>query len=431
MNRHFVTGGVFIGGNTGSSSATTGTNTYTNEEIKAIEDQQDANTLDIKTNSSNIEVTTAVTGSLATQQTLNTNNIAALISQQTALEAQTSVLETQQDVHETSITALQTIQNEHDTSIDTINLQIGTIVPGVALNSTNITALTTQQTANTNSINTITTQQTNQDNSISALNTQQTANTNSISQLNTDVANRYTKAETDTKLNGYIPGSLVTLPTNANEQSYTISHGTAFNTGLRVQQTQGSYASFFLNAPNPNHELQFYVGGNIAAVRTNSNHRIKFNAGGYTQPDSFTIELNNTVTFHQGFTNNSDDRIKENEILITDATQTLMKLRPQIYDKKPSINHNDPSQWKKEAGLIAQEVYYDVPELRYLVGNVASEVDPNNPIFTGENPQIDPDYTIWGDEPASFNYLGLIPYLIKANNELNERITLLEQRLSL
>ena len=166
-------------------------------------------------------------------------------------------------------------------------------------------------------------------------------------------------------------------------------------------------------------------------MRTNTNHKIKFNAGGFAALDSFTIELNNTVTFHQGFTNNSDDRIKENEILITDATQTLMKLRPQIYDKKPSINHNDPSQWKKEAGLIAQEVYYDVPELRYLVGNVASEVDPNNPIFTGENPQIDPDYTIWGDEPASLNYIGLIPYLIKANNELNERITLLEQRLSL
>ena len=49
------------------------------------------------------------------------------------------------------------------------------------------------------------------------------------------------------------------------------------------------------------------------------------------------------------------------------ACETLSKLRRQTYDKKPSIENDDPTTWIKESGLIAQEVYYDAPELRHLV----------------------------------------------------------------
>ena len=44
---------------------------------------------------------------------------------------------------------------------------------------------------------------------------------------------------------------------------------------------------------------------------------------------------NNRVHFHKTTTNDSDDRLKENEELIENACETLSKLRPQLYDKKP------------------------------------------------------------------------------------------------
>jgi hypothetical protein len=44
-----------------------------------------------------------------------------------------------------------------------------------------------------------------------------------------------------------------------------------------------------------------------------------------------------------------------------------MKLRPEIYDKKPDFASTDPSKWNKESGLIAQDIWYGAPELRHLV----------------------------------------------------------------
>ena len=41
------------------------------------------------------------------------------------------------------------------------------------------------------------------------------------------------------------------------------------------------------------------------------------------------------VYFYKPIQNASDDRLKENEELIENACETLSKLRPQLYDKKP------------------------------------------------------------------------------------------------
>ena len=38
------------------------------------------------------------------------------------------------------------------------------------------------------------------------------------------------------------------------------------------------------------------------------------------------------------------------------------------------------------------------------------------------------DYSSWGKESASVNYIGLIAYLVKANTELHERVKLLESK---
>ena len=50
-----------------------------------------------------------------------------------------------------------------------------------------------------------------------------------------------------------------------------------------------------------------------------------------------------TVTYFKPLVNSSDDRLKESEELIENACGTLPKLRPQLYDKKPDMENDDPT----------------------------------------------------------------------------------------
>jgi hypothetical protein len=209
-----------------------------------------------------------------------------------------------------------------------------------------------------------------------------------------------------------------------------------------------------------------YSSGTISAIDNQmwfgfSNYR--FNAG-YFQ----TLYRNAEATF-------SDDRIKTGESLITNATETLLKLKPQTYDKHTftydeitdeeysNVNADgliydktmetwvDRSEYKrntlatkethpwirrtlskdtrKEAGLIAQDIWYDVPELKYIV-NIADDASPaeEKPVSETDDIQQDPDYDAagWGTTEASVSYTDLISYLIKSIQELNERIKVLE-----
>ena len=164
-----------------------------------------------------------------------------------------------------------------------------------------------------------------------------------------------------------------------------------------------------------------------------------------------------------GSLNPSDDRLKTNEVFLENATETLMKLKPQKYDKHEfsfieispeeysnvvdgnvyieSVNKlfdvNDfnysPTEniWykrtlsddtHKEAGLIAQDIWYDTPELRYLVSVPGDAQIPETKPKTSDDPTIDPDYENWGRTNAAVNYTYLIPYLIKAIQELNTEL---------
>jgi hypothetical protein len=118
----------------------------------------------------------------------------------------------------------------------------------------------------------------------------------------------------------------------------------------------------------------------------------------------------------------SDDRIKINEKRITRAMDTISKLDPQLYHKtnKSSIlpKEGEDVRYQTESGLIAQDIWYDAPELRHLVllgtgADPAIEKPYRNPDIT-----IDPDYSGWGPEPSTVNYIGLIPYLIKSVQEI-------------
>lgn len=124
----------------------------------------------------------------------------------------------------------------------------------------------------------------------------------------------------------------------------------------------------------------------------------------------------------------SDDRLKINEELIQNATNTLLKLRPQIYDKKEELNS---AKTKKESGLIVQEIYYEAPELRYLINiPVDATLIDDNKYRNFDDIRNDPDYSNWGTSPAHLNYTGLITYLIQGFKEQNNEINTLKTKVS-
>ena len=127
----------------------------------------------------------------------------------------------------------------------------------------------------------------------------------------------------------------------------------------------------------------------------------------------------NTTTGEVSYTS-SDDRVKDDETLITGAVKTLSKLRPQNYLKRSKLDPNAPEQnWYHESGLMAQEVYYSVPEMRHLVGipPEAGDIDTFTPP-PSDDPSQDPDYSVWGDGIATVDYMQMVPYLVKGVQEI-------------
>ena len=129
----------------------------------------------------------------------------------------------------------------------------------------------------------------------------------------------------------------------------------------------------------------------------------------------------NEIRYCKTLVNSSDDRLKGNAELIENACETSSKLRPQLYDKEPDMENDDPTKWYKESGLIAQGVYYDAPELRHLVSRGESDTQLSE-IPTSIDPHQDPAYSSWGKDTASVTYIGLIAYLVEAGTEIHERV---------
>ena len=133
------------------------------------------------------------------------------------------------------------------------------------------------------------------------------------------------------------------------------------------------------------------------------------------------FNTNNTISSNVSISINSDDRLKDSETFIINASETLMKLRPQIYKKYKDFNRDISYDFIIESGLIAQEVFYDASELRHLISlphDSSLNILINN-ISSSNEPMFDPDYTKlgWGTTPSGLNYQGLIPYLIKGFQE--------------
>ena len=109
----------------------------------------------------------------------------------------------------------------------------------------------------------------------------------------------------------------------------------------------------------------------------------------------------------------SDDRIKSNTRDISNATTTLMKLKPVQYEKHPQlivaegVEDTDLSgvEHFTETGFVAQEVE-KIPELAYMVEEIKYSNDKLKGIKTND----------------------LIPYLVKALQEQETRIQALENK---
>jgi hypothetical protein len=132
------------------------------------------------------------------------------------------------------------------------------------------------------------------------------------------------------------------------------------------------------------------------------------------------VEADN-VFARRGVSQLSDDRLKTNEEHLLTGKATILKLKPQVYDKVDALNA-DAADAFHESGLIAQDVYYDAPELKHLL---ILPPDARPPVFKpvpSGDIQEDPDYSSWGGEPTRLNYIGLIPYLVRSTQELNAEL---------
>ena len=206
-------------------------------------------------------------------------------------------------------------------------------------------------------------------------------------------------------------------------------HGSSGNGYLRCANNGSSANGIFLLG-NGN---SYFSGGQLKVAPASTSHgTAKFLVGGGPV-------VINSYCYANAFVNTSDDRIKENKKLIINATETLLKLTPQIYDKYDDMDLSGNP--RVESGLIAQEVYYNAPQLRHLVdvglttdasGNEISPT-PDEMDLSGVDIGSDPDYGShgWGkNHSASLDYEGFIPYLIKSNQELHQRISILEAKVN-
>ena len=200
------------------------------------------------------------------------------------------------------------------------------------------------------------------------------------------------------------------------ESRMTISDG---NKSTILFGPNSSWSSYLVvGAANSIFDSQGNRTDMAQVITTNGNLHLD---AGHTRNMYFN-HYKGSYIYAQGQGLSSDDRLKLNEKYITNATETLNKLKPQTYMKKYSLRDDEIREPRFESGLIAQDIYYDAPELRHLV-LLQDDINPSpEKPFVDDDPTKDPDYSSFGEEHCHVDYNGFIAYLIKANQELNERV---------
>jgi len=155
-------------------------------------------------------------------------------------------------------------------------------------------------------------------------------------------------------------------------------------------------------------------GANDTQIRfyedTTFKWRIRQNAGGSDRIEIINADTTGVSLGYGGNTwgTQSDERIKENLIEITDATEKLNQLR--------CINYNYTFDKEREhLGLIAQEVQKFYPQI--VSGDPSKEIEE----IVGE------DGIVERKNVMNIEYTSLIPVLVKSIQELTKRIEELEK----
>lgn len=117
----------------------------------------------------------------------------------------------------------------------------------------------------------------------------------------------------------------------------------------------------------------------------------------------------------------SDDRLKHNEVDLSDCLQTIRKLKPQKYQKTNVMKEADfngelqDGEWVEEAGLIAQDIL-QIPELSWCVGGGGTEAETPN-----DTPK---------EQPYSVAYHNVEMYHLQATKELDQQVQQMKESLN-
>ena len=181
------------------------------------------------------------------------------------------------------------------------------------------------------------------------------------------------------------------------------SHWSTANFGVRTNQADAEYAYY-----------RFYTYGGNPWIRGYGN-----------------------LSSSHSISNASDDRLKTDEKIITGekGKEIIMKLRPQNYYKYQELNDTNDgpkldSNKSYEAGFIAQDIFFEIPELRFLLSGTTknnkeiADLDIDNIDFS--NIQEDPDYSIFGKDILGVSYEQVVPYLTAHNQEQQKEIDTLK-----
>jgi hypothetical protein len=151
-----------------------------------------------------------------------------------------------------------------------------------------------------------------------------------------------------------------------------------------------------------------------------------------------TIDETGKWTFHNmavrtlnvtgSFTNSSDDRLKHNEIIITNGLEIIEQLTPKFYQKTQvmldsSYNGDLSGQaWTYEAGLIAQELL-QIPDLSFAVSG--GDYYQESYISSNQTNDTSANYDICYNlikQPYSLNYNSVFVYGVAAIKELHAKV---------
>jgi hypothetical protein len=141
----------------------------------------------------------------------------------------------------------------------------------------------------------------------------------------------------------------------------------------------------------------------------------------------------NSSTYELTYYSSSDRRMKRNiQPVATSAVDEISKLKVYTFEEKDKGIQpaNDETIWRPSVGVISQEVYKNAPSMRHAiyipkdVGDIDSFVPPEDP----NDPST--DWSVWGTETASLDYMMLVPHAMKAIQELNQEIINLKTKLA-